>query len=56
MGAQFIVNDKGEKTAVIDCEFTDNYREMMDSMLKDEEEKHISYISLKCIKDRFLSK
>lgn len=68
MTTQFITNDKGEKTAVIipiaeyedllhhhhsDLELTDEYKNMIDSMLQEEAEGKPEYVSLEDIKTRF---
>jgi hypothetical protein len=68
MTTQFITNDKGEKTAVIipiaeyedlvhhhhsDLELTDEYKTMIDAMLREEAEGKAEYISLEDIKTRF---
>ena len=68
MTTQFITNDKGEKTAVIipineyenmihqhhlNLELTDDYKILMDNMLKDEEEDQPLYIKLEAIKKKF---
>ena len=68
MATQFIVNDKGEKTAVIvpineyedllhhhqqELELTDEYKAMIDNMLQEEP---VSYVDLKTIEDRFKNK
>lgn len=71
MATQYIVNDKGEKTAVIvpineyenllhqhhqDLELTDEYKSMIDLMLQQEENGQANYVSLSNIKDQFLRK
>lgn len=68
MSTQFITNDRGEKTAVIipiteyedllhhhhlNLELTDEYKIMMDRMLKQEDSGKAEYVSYKTIKDRF---
>lgn len=69
MATQYIVNDKGEKTAVIvpineyeallhhhqkELELTDEYKKMIDGMLATEDTaKHVSYDA---IKEQFLRK
>lgn len=68
MTTQFIVNDKGEKTAAIvpiseyedllhlqqhELELTDEYKSMIDHMLAEEP---VKYIALKTIENRFKSK
>jgi hypothetical protein len=70
MATQFITNDKGERTSVIipineyedmvhqhhvDLVLTDDYKEMMDKMLA-EEDGDITYISAQSIKDKFMNK
>lgn len=71
MAAQYIVNDKGEKTGVIlpigeyedmmhhhqfDLELTDGYRAMIDELLDEDEKGDAKYVSYDHIKDRFLKK
>ncbi len=71
MSTQFITNDKGEKTAVIipiteyedllhqhhlNLELTDEYKTMMDRMLKQEDSGEANYNSYKSVKDRFQRK
>jgi len=71
MTTQFITNDKGERTAVIipiaeyedlihqhhaDLELTDEYKSMIDAMLKTEADGQAQYISLNDIKNRFIVK
>ncbi|WP_428327341.1 hypothetical protein [Mucilaginibacter sp.] len=71
MSTQFITNDKGEKTAVIipiseyenllhqhhlDLDLTDEYKTMIDAMIKDEELEKAQYKSFESIKNRFLPK
>jgi hypothetical protein len=71
METQFIVNDKGERTAVVlsiqdyenvlhqqhyNLELTDEYKLMIDNMIEQEENGKAEYISLESIKSRFLSK
>lgn len=71
MATQFIVNDKGEKTAVIipiseyenllhmqqhELELTDEYKTMMDKMLDQEKNGTPEYVSFKNIQERFLRK
>lgn len=69
MATQFIVNEKGEKTAVLlsleeyeklinqhkQYELTDDYKLMMDEMLAEEENGTAKYISHQEIENRFLS-
>ena len=71
MAIQFIINDKGEKTAVIipiteyenllhrrhlNLELTDEYKTMMDAMLEQESSGKTPYISFEDIKNRFKGK
>lgn len=71
MAAQYIVNDKGEKTAVIlpiseyedimhhhqfDLNLTDDYKAMIDKLLEQDEKGDAKYVSYEHIKDRFLKK
>lgn len=71
MSTQFITNEKGKKTAVIipineyedllhqhhlDLELTDEYKTMIDSMLKEEENGQANYTSFQHIKKRFSGK
>jgi len=71
MSTQFITNDKGEKIAVIVpiskhenllhqhhliLELTDDYKQMMDQMLDEENSGKAQYVSYQSIKDRFLRK
>jgi PHD/YefM family antitoxin component YafN of YafNO toxin-antitoxin module len=71
MTTQFITNNKGEKTAVIipiseyedllhqhhlNLELTDEYKKMMDDMLKEESNGKDEYVSYKNIKNRFQKK
>ncbi len=71
MTTQFIINDKGEKTAVIipvgeyenllhqhhlNLELTDEYKTMMDTMLELENNGKAEYVSFSNIRDRFQSK
>ena len=71
MTTQFIINDKGEKTAVIipvseyenllhqhhlNLELTDEYKKMMDTMLEQENSGKGEYVSFSYIKERFQSK
>jgi len=71
MNAQFITNDKGEKTAAIvpiseyedllhqhhlNLELTDEYKNMVDQMLRQETEGSAQYVSLNDIKQRFIGK
>lgn len=68
MNTQFITNDKGEKTAVIipiaeyedmvhhhhsDLELTDEYKNMIDTMLQQEIDGQAQYVSSGEIKSRF---
>lgn len=70
MAPQFIVNEKGEKTAVVlsikdyenllhqqhhNLELTDDYKLMIDEMIEKEENGQAEYVSLADIKTRFLS-
>jgi hypothetical protein len=52
MATQFIVNDKGEKTAVL-VPISDEYKTMIDHML---EKEPAEYINLKAIEDKFKNK
>jgi len=69
MATQFIVNDKGERTAVIlsledyenlqhqhqqGLELTDEYKQMMDVMIEQEKNGQAEYKSLQEIKSLFL--
>jgi hypothetical protein len=71
MSTQFITNEKGKKMAVIipineyedllhqhhlDLELTDEYKSMIDSMIKQEENGQAKYTSFQNIKNRFSSK
>jgi len=71
MNTQFIINDKGEKTAVIipiaeyedmlhqhhsDLELTDEYKSMIDVMLQQEVNNEAQYVSLDSIKNNFIGK
>jgi len=71
MSTQFITNEKGKKTAVIisineyedllhqhhlDLELTDEYKAMIDLMIKEEENGEANYISFQNIKNRFSEK
>ncbi len=71
METQFIVNDKGEKTAVVlsledyenllnrgnfDFELSDEYKIMIDNMTKQEENGQAEYKTLQEIKTRFLNR
>lgn len=70
MATQFIINEKGEKTAVVlsleeyeqllnqnnTKEFTDEYKLMMDKMLAEEDNGTAEYNSYQHIKDRFLNR
>jgi hypothetical protein len=71
MATQFITNNKGEKTAVIvpiteyedllhqhhlNLELTDDYKAMIDTMLKQDDSGKAQYISFNDIKKRFLHK
>jgi uncharacterized protein YabE (DUF348 family) len=71
MTTQFIVNDKGEKTAAIvpineyenllhqhhiDLEVSDEYKLMIDKMLDEEANGEIKYVSSESIKNRFMNK
>jgi hypothetical protein len=71
MTTQFITNEKGEKTAVIipiteyedmlhqhhlNLELTDEYKNMIDIMIEQEESSKAQYIPLNNIKNRFLPK
>ncbi|QKJ30819.1 hypothetical protein HQ865_14030 [Mucilaginibacter mali] len=52
MATQYIVNDKGEKTAVQQkLELTDEYKKMIDTMLATENT--AKYVSYGTIKERF---
>ena len=69
METQFIVNDKGEKTAVVlsledyenllnrgnfDLELSDEYKAMIDKMSMQEENGQAGYKSFQEVKNRFL--
>ena len=69
MKTQFIVNDKGERTAVVlsiedyenllhqhhfNLELTDEYKLMIDGMIVEEENGQAEYKSLQNIRSRFL--
>jgi len=71
MPVQFITNQKGEKVAVIlpicdyenllhkhhlSLELTDDYKQMMDQMLDEENSGRAQYVWYQNIKDRFLRK
>ena len=71
MGIQFITNGKGKRTAVIipmneyedllhkhhlDLDLTDDYKAMIDSMIKEEENGQVNYTSFQHIKNRFSGK
>ena len=71
MGTQFITNEKGKKTAIIipineyedllhqhhlDLELTDEYKTMIDSMIKEEENDQAKYTPFQNIKNRFSGK
>ncbi|RYE27470.1 MAG: hypothetical protein EOP42_19200 [Sphingobacteriaceae bacterium] len=70
MATQFIVNEKGEKTAVVlsleeyqtllnqhnQYELTDEYKQMMDEMMADEDNGTARYTSYQEVKDRFLNR
>ncbi len=71
MATQFIVNDKGEKTAAIlpideyenllhqhhlELALTDEYKSMIDDMLEKEKSGVAEYVSMEAIKSRFKSK
>ena len=71
MTAQFITNDKGEKTAVIvplaeyedmlhqhhlNLELTNEYKSMIDKILAEEASGNAQYISLDSIKNEFSGK
>ena len=71
MATQYIVNDRGEKTAVIvpineyenllhqhqfGLELSDEYKAMIDQMVEKENNGQASYVSFKKIKDQFLGK
>lgn len=68
MATQFIVNEKGEKTSVIipinefedlinhnhlNWELTDEYKAMMDEMIREEGSGETKYLSLEDIQKRF---
>ncbi|SHN37276.1 hypothetical protein [Mucilaginibacter sp. OK098] len=68
MGIQFIINDEGEKTAIIipineyenllhqrhlNFEITDEYKTMIDKMLQQEADGSARYVSLSNIKSCF---
>ncbi len=71
MTTQFIINDKGEKTAAIvpineyenllhqhhiDLEVSDEYKLMIDKMLEQEENGEARFTSVETIKNRFMQK
>lgn len=71
MATQFIINDKGEKTAAIvpideyenllhqhhiELELSDEYKLMIDAMLEKEDKGEAEYVSIEVIKSRFLKK
>lgn len=71
MTTQFITNEKGEKTAVIipiteyedmlhqhhfNLELTDEYKNMIDNMLEQENNGKAQYVPFNDIKNRFLPK
>ncbi len=71
MATQFIVNEKGEKTAVVlsiddyenllqqhhfEFELTDEYKLMIDEMTSQEENGQAEYKTLQEIKTRFLNR
>ncbi len=71
MTTQFITNEKGEKTAVIipiteyedmlhqhhlNLELTDEYKNMIDGMIEQENSGKAQYIPFNDIKNRFLPK
>lgn len=68
MSTQFVTNGKGKKTAVIipineyedllhqhhlDLELTDEYKTMIDTMIKQEENDQANYTSFQHIKNRY---
>ena len=71
MTTQFIVNDKGEKTAAIvpineyenllhqhhlNLEVSDEYKAMIDKMIDEENSGKAQYVNAETIKSRFMSK
>lgn len=71
MATQFIVNEKGERTAVVlsledyenllnqsffNVELSDEYKAMIDNMTKQEEKGQAEYKSLEEVKTRFLNR
>lgn len=70
MATQFIINEKGEKTAVVlsleeyqtllnhhnQYELTAEYKQMMDQMLAEEENGTAKYASYQEVKNRFLNR
>jgi hypothetical protein len=71
MSTQFITNEKGKKMAIIipineyedllhqhhlDLELTDEYKTMIGSMLKQEQNDQANYTSFQNIKNRFSNK
>jgi len=71
MTTQFIVNDKGEKTAAIvpigeyenllhqhhlNLEVSDEYRSMIDQMISEETNGSATFTSVENIKSRFMNK
>lgn len=69
MATQYIVNDKGEKTAVIvpineyenllhqhqyDLELSDEYKLMIDQMMAKEDHEKVRYITFKDVKKQLL--
>ena len=71
MATQFIINDKGEKTAAIvpideyenllhqhhvELELSEEYKLMIDEMLEKEDKGEAEYVSIEAIKSRFFKK
>ncbi|MDB5156725.1 MAG: hypothetical protein JWR50_1432 [Mucilaginibacter sp.] len=71
MTTQFIINDKGEKTAAIvpineyedlihqhhlNLELSDDYKQMIDKMIAQEENGQAKFVSAEDIKSRFMSR
>jgi hypothetical protein len=69
MPTQFIINEQGEKIAVIipiseyenllhqrhlGLELTDDYKQMMDQMIDEQNSGKAHYVSYQSVKDRFL--
>lgn len=71
MATQFIINDKGERTAAIvpineyedmlhqhhvDLEVSDEYKKMIDKMLDDDANGQARFVSADSIRTRFMNK